>query len=88
MVKASEASASQIWALFSVDNLHDQPPNNLVAWWLEKPSLETLFKTLSVKMDVDEHVVGVVNIWQGNESRAGYSDTVFRLELIDEGSQL
>jgi hypothetical protein len=54
----------KIWCLFSVDNNYDQPENNLVCWWQEKPSLETLFIILGIKMgENDEHTVQVVQVW-------------------------
>lgn len=77
---------SEIWCLFSVDSNYDQPDNNLVAWWNEKPSLELLFTTLGVKMgENDEHTVAVVKVWSGEFVRVGYGDTCYRLELVPQG---
>ena len=73
-----------IWCLFSVDNLYDQPPNNLVAWWSEKPTLFSLAKTLKMSFpsERDRDTLFVVNVWQGTAT-ATYG-TEYRLEEVEE----
>lgn len=80
------ADEKTIWGLFSVAQEYDQPPNNLVAWWSEKPNLETLFKTLNIQLgENDKSTVAVVKIWSGEEEEIDWSHTSYRLELIAEG---
>jgi hypothetical protein len=81
------ADEKTIWCLFSVDNNYDQPDNNLVAWWSEKPSLEVLFKALDVKISGgrDEDVVAAAKIWAGTQEQVGYAGTSYRLEQVPEG---
>lgn len=55
----------EIWCLFSIDNNYDQPENNLVCFWHEKPSIETLCKTLGLNMTNDEEIVQAVGIFTG-----------------------
>lgn len=77
-----------IWALFSVDNNYDQPENNLVAWWLEKPSFDELAKALGwgcFPCETDEGTLYVVNLWQGADKQVRPGDTRYRLVLLGEG---
>lgn len=75
-----------IWALFSIDNNYDQPPNNLVAWWSEKPTLEVLAKTLNTTFPHrnDKVTLFIVKVWDG-ESIEDENGTEYRLEYIKEG---
>ena len=73
----------EIWCLFSVHNNYDQPPNNLVAWWKEKPNFEILAKAINIEFKGDENILVVVKIHQGEEQRI--SETDYRLEQIIEG---
>lgn len=77
-----------IWALFSVENNFDQPENNLVAWWSEKPSFDLLAKALSLEgfpCASDELTLYVVNLWQGEAKQIRQGETLYRLELLGEG---
>lgn len=75
-----------IWALFSLDNLYDQPYHNLVGWWKDKPSLETLAKALGTTFPSakDEEVIKVVRLWQGEDIFDG-NNTRYMLRDIKEG---
>jgi len=75
-------------ALFSVANEYDQPRNNLVCLWKDKPSLETLCKDLGWKFpsDSDEDTLAIVNLWQGKEVRIGNTD--YRLETVHFNKKL
>ena len=74
------------WFLFSVDNNYDQPPNNLVAWWKERPSLEIVAKALNRKFpcDTDEETLAIVNIWSGKTADLDQG-TTYRLGEQVEG---
>lgn len=76
----------KIYALFSIDNQYDQPDNNLVAWWHEKPSLETLANALGGKFpsNSDEMTLKIVKVW-GMEVQQRIGDTDYRLEHITPG---
>ena len=75
----------KIWCLFSVDNNYDQPPNNLVCWWKEKPTIEQVAGGMSIAFPSkeDEKTLAVVNVWGGKGARDFNTD--YRLEEIDEG---
>ena len=75
-------------ALFCVANEYDQPRNNLVCLWKDKPSLETLCKDLGWKFpaDSDEDTLAIVNLWQGKEVRIGNTD--YRLEIVHYNKKL
>lgn len=77
----------KIWCLFSVDCNYDQPDNNLVAWWQERPSIEKLANFLVVKLGQnDEETVNLVKIWGGgSEQLQSRGDTSYRLEEVAEG---
>ena len=81
---------SNITTLLSVDNLYDQPDNNLVCWWSKKPSIEVLCKAIYGKtLDIatDDEIAVVVGVWQGKylETKDG---TTYRLETHEEGEIL
>jgi hypothetical protein len=83
----------KIWCVFSVDNNYDQPDNNLVIWFNEKPTLDQLARTLTGKGldELDEpNIVAIVGIWTGNSDGKlpfGF-DTIYRLEEVEEGRKL
>lgn len=82
---------SEIWCLFSVYNNYDQPENNLVAWWDDRPSIEVLSKMLmgvSIDQLQDDDVVSLVNVWKGQPSRFSGHDTRYRLETVTSGTKL
>lgn len=76
----------KIYVLFSIDNNYDQPENNLVAWWHEKPSLELLANALggSFPSINDERTLSIVKIWS-MDSCQRIEDTDYRLECIGPG---
>jgi len=78
-----------IWCLFSVENIYDQPDNNLVRWWADKPSIETLAKFMAMPLDKadDESVVKMVNLWQGQRI-IGHGGVRYRLQEVKEGESL
>ena len=73
----------KIWCLFSIDNNYDQPRNNLVAWWNEKPGLSSLCEALGATMKTDEDIVNIVRLSEGEERKM--HETWYRLEQIPEG---
>ncbi len=75
------------WFLFSVDNNYDQPPNNMVCWWSEKPKLEEVAKAVDLDFPNggDEAVLSVVNLWSGKEVRILNTD--YRLEEVMEATR-
>lgn len=78
--------SSRWWALFSVANQYDQPPNNLVGFFgTIKPSIEELAVVLNEKFpsDYDEVTLAIVSLWAGKEVRI--EDTDYRLEQIGYG---
>ena len=76
----------KIWALFSVKNEYDQPDNNLVGWWISKPSIECLASAIGISFpaELDQDTVAVVKIWSGEDLRIGNAH--YRLHEIEEGA--
>lgn len=72
-----------IWCLFSVNNDYNQPDNNLVAWWFEKPSFEILAEVIGVKFEGEENILNIIFIHQGKARRV--RETEYRLRNLDEG---
>lgn len=74
-------------ALFSIDNEYNQPDNNLVALFKEKPSLPTLAKAIGVDFPStnDNITLAVVTIWSNIDTTGGIriGETDFRLETIN-----
>lgn len=80
----------KIWCLFSVENLYDQPPNNLVAWWSQKPSIEQLGQFLCCPLDGenDDGIACVVDVWRGKPTSFDFAPHYaksYRLEEVAEG---
>ncbi|HQT77999.1 MAG TPA: hypothetical protein PLD10_13170 [Rhodopila sp.] len=75
----------KIWCLFSIENDYNQPEHNLVGWWLNKPSLETVGAAIGINFpfDSDDDVVNVVRVWQGTPIM--FRDATYTLEEIEEG---
>lgn len=73
----------KIWTLLSVANAYDQPNNNLVAWWMEKPSFEVLAAAMDITFEGEENILNTVYIHQGQARRVGSTD--FRLVQLLEG---
>lgn len=75
-----------IWCLFSVENNYDQPQNNLVAWWKNKPQLETLAEALGRKFPGadDDETIFIVNIWSQKTTKDSHG-TIWRFEIKNEG---
>lgn len=73
-----------IYCLFSIENDYNQPNNNLVSFWLTKPSLENLAKSLNFTFPTkdDEITIKLVHLWQGKEIRLNNKD--YRIQEIKE----
>ena len=65
-----------IWCLFSIQNEYDQPDNNLVAWWFEKPEINIIRAIVDDKVDI--------SIFE-RPFRESYCGTKFRIEQLNEG---
>ena len=73
----------KIWCLFSIENNYDQPSNNLVAWWTNKPSIQCIAKALDIAFDPTNGSAICGKILKGEEVR--WQNTDYRLEEINEG---
>lgn len=72
-------------ALFSIDNQYDQPDNNLVALFENKPSLELLAKALNTTFpaSTDSDTLTIVSIWNDIDKYSHrLNDANYRLETI------
>lgn len=70
----------KIWALLSIDNLYDQPENNLVVWWQTKPDIKQLQSILNYDKEY------ILPILSGTVVRLSEKD--YRLEELPEGVTL
>ena len=84
-----------IWCLFSIANNYDQPDNNLVAWFKEKPTFEKLLETFTNYFGdmkywdtKSKKLIGMFlqEILDGKEVRLNNED--IRLNAICEGEVL
>ena len=73
----------KIWVLLSVENNYDQPPANLVAWWVKEPDFLELANVIGVEVDIKKGNAEIGKILNGEESRIDNTD--YRLECIEEG---
>ncbi|HPG04751.1 MAG TPA: hypothetical protein P5256_06435 [Beijerinckiaceae bacterium] len=82
------ATRAKIIGLFSIDNNYDQPNNNLVAFWTEKPSIQALASALRSAFPASDDAVtlAIVKIWGGEEHDIG--SVSYRLQDVTEGEIL
>lgn len=75
---------NKIWCVFSIENNYDQPDNNLVAWFAEKPSLNRFAEFLGYPLDKtdDETILRIVKMWQGHQTQIKLGDVGYRLEEV------
>ncbi len=86
-----------IWCLFSIENNYDQPKNNLVCAWIEKPAIKEFANTFGIpdlqKMTIydavekfGEQLQKITKIYNGEKVRI--SNTDYRFEEIKAGQIL
>lgn len=76
----------KIWCLFSQVNDYNQPGHNLVAWWVEKPTLGVLFQTMDLLgYSYGNSQEAPAKILKGEVVRLQRDDTDYWLEEIEEG---
>ncbi len=77
-----------IWCLFSVDNEYCQPDNNLIAWWSEKPSIETIKSFIDPGWACEHALYNdtILKIVGGMPARI--TNTDYRLDVVEEGTRL
>lgn len=86
MTKTNETQpVKTIWCLFGVENNYDQPDNNLLVWWSEKPSIEKILHHFNLHWDSvsDENIVKMVELYRGEHVRI--DDTTYRIQIVEEG---
>ena len=79
-----------IWCLFSVVENYNQPNNNLVAWYSEKPTISTLAHSVfnrSIEELSDSEIILVANLSKGTRVKDNWY-TEYRLEQVQENSVL
>lgn len=90
--------AKTIFCLFSIRNDYDQPRNNLVAWWSEKPSFDAFCECFNVKIKDEINIVTLLDkygdvlmaikeIYNGKQARV-FDYTNYRLEEVAEATKL
>ena len=78
----------KIWVLFSIANEYDQPENNLLAWWFNKPTIEMIGDVLEIKFDIKKGNKDLGKIWKGEEIQLTTDYGLYRLEEIEEGKYI
>lgn len=82
----SGSPSQTIWALTQIAMLHDQPENDLVAWWRTKPSLDQLAYAIErhelAKCD-DEAILAIVEVWRLR--RKVHGNVEWHLRQLPEG---
>lgn len=66
-----------IWCIFSVENDYNQPLNNLVTWFKQRPDFCKIKKTIGQGSDTE-----IGRVLKGEEVRI--SNTDFLLEEVEE----
>lgn len=74
-----------VWCLFGIDNLYDQPRNNLYLIWNNKPIVEVIESCLPDIKNWSKHE-DLVNLYNGLPVRVG--ETTYRIEEIEIGKLL
>lgn len=74
---------NEIFCLFSIENDHDQPDNNLIAWFKSKPTIEDLIERFNVDLSDNEKIINIVKLWNGELVRL-LPNTYYRLRKVKE----
>lgn len=91
-------AAKSIYCLFSISNNYDQPRNNLVMWWPEKPHFEAFCEAFDIKVEDNINILTLLDkygaalmslkdIYNGKESRV-FGDTDYRMEEVTAETKL
>lgn len=82
---AGARNEAKIICLFCVANNYDQPQNNLVAFWIDKPSIEAVASALGYAFPAsdDATTLAVVKLWGGETVTLPNGDDVRLQEVID-----
>ena len=72
-----------IWITNNIPTNYDQPKNNLVAWWKEKPDFHTLAKAMGETFTTDTSILRVVHCHQGRVDIPGQE--IWELREVEEG---
>ena len=78
----------KIWCLFSIANEYDQPNNNLISWWLEKPNIKELARVLHIKFDLSKGNSFLGKLLKEQRIKDNSCYTEYRLEQVEEGQIL
>lgn len=78
----------KIWCVFSIANNYDQPDNNLVGWFQQKPTIHRLAEFMKINFATadQEQILFITGLWQGHSVK--YNDTTFNLEEVGEAANL
>lgn len=87
----------KIYCIFSIDNQYDQPKNNLVIAWSEKPSIDVFasafgipnLKNVNIYEAIEkhgEHLQKITRVYNGEEVRIDHVD--YRFEEVEIGKLL
>lgn len=73
----------KIWCLLSVANNYDQPANNLIGWWVEKPTRQMIREFFGLELRYKNQREFADGVIAGREMR--WYETDYRLEELSEG---
>ena len=78
---------NKIWCLFSIENDYDQPFNNLVTWWSEKPTVDKIANAIGLNVDVKQHHDCCGKLYSGIRN-VRISNADYRIEEIFEATAM
>lgn len=76
----------EIWCLFNIYNEYNQPENNLVAWWENKPNIYQLANIIGIQFDVKKGNKELGRILNGK--RVEILDNQFRLQKVTDNTKI
>lgn len=86
----------EIYCLLSIENLHDQPYNNLVCWWVDIPKFEQVLSAIGGLMDIEKSILAAARILENKVQPAcvkrrifvRYDQCDYALVRVEEGKLL
>ena len=79
----------KIWCLFSITYEYDQPPNNLEAWWVAKPTKDMLIAVIGTTYGYSSKTTALQNTLMDTLLNKGEIKLLhcadYRLVEVEEG---
>ena len=75
----------KIWVLFVIYNNYDQPDHNLKAWWMDKPDVHKVVRTLHGGNNYTPEDYKTARLLLEKRKMVDYHNDSYRLVTIKEG---